>query len=363
MPDIETEIKELEEHLRKTQYNKATEHYFGVIKAKIAKLRDKQELRESSKKGGEGFAVKKSGDATVVLLGFPSVGKSSLLNSITKAESKTAEYAFTTLDVIPGIMEHESAKIQILDVPGIIKGASKGRGRGKEVLSIVRNSNLILILIDALNPQHYEVLKKELFDAGVRINQKKPDVKIIKTTNKGISISTTQKLNLSKDTIKKVLEEFKINNADVIIRENINIDQLIDIIENNRVYLPAVAIITKTDLLNEEQKQKIKEQIKPDLMISVHKKENIDELKKTIFNRLELMRIYLKEINKPPDLNEPMIVTKNSTVKNICERIHKDFIKKFKYAKIWGSSKFPGQIIRNPERTLKDKDIVEIHLR
>lgn len=363
MVDVETEIKELEEELKNTQYNKATEHHFGVIKAKIAKLRDKQEKRESSKKGGEGFAVKKSGDATVALLGFPSVGKSSLLNALTKAESKIAAYEFTTLDVIPGIMEYGSAKIQILDMPGIVKGASKGKGRGKEVLSIIRGADLIIILIDATNPQHYDALKKELFDAGVRINQKKPDVKIIKTTSKGISISSTQKLNLSKETIKKILEEMRINNADIVIRDNINIDQLIDIIEDNRAYIPATAIITKTDIVSEEQKQKIKEQIKPDLMISVHKKENIEELKKIIFEKLQLIRIYLKEAGKQADMQEPLIVRTNIKIKNICEIIHKDFVKRFKYAKIWGSSKFPGQIIRSLDRILKDKDIIEIHTR
>lgn len=363
MPEIENQIKELEDELRTTQYNKATEHHFGVVKAKIAKLRDKLEKRISSKKSGTGFSVKKSGDATVVLLGFPSVGKSSLLNAITKAESKIAGYEFTTLEVIPGIMEYETTKIQILDIPGIVKGASKGRGRGKEVLSIGRNSDLILILIEATNPQHYETLKRELFDAGIRINQKKPDVKITKTISKGINITSTQKIDLSKETIKDILTEFKINNSDVIIRENITIDQLIDIIEDNRAYIPAITIITKTDLLNEEQKRQIKEQIKPDLMISVKEMENIEMLKRIIFDKLKLIRIYLKEIRKSADMQEPLIIKNNSTIKDICEKIHKDFTKKFKYAKLWGSSKFPGQIIRSPDRILNDKDIIEIHLR
>src|SRR3989338_1564141 len=111
-------IKELEDEIRNTQYNKATQHHIGLVKAKIAILRQKQEAR-SKKTAGEGFSVKRSGDATACMVGFPSVGKSTLLNCLTNAESKTASYAFTTLTCIPGILRYKSAKIQILDIPEI----------------------------------------------------------------------------------------------------------------------------------------------------------------------------------------------------------------------------------------------------
>ena len=73
MVDYALKIKELEDQLRKTQYNKATEHHFGIVKAQIAKLREKQEKRAGIGKGTAGWAVKKSGDATAVIVGFPSV--------------------------------------------------------------------------------------------------------------------------------------------------------------------------------------------------------------------------------------------------------------------------------------------------
>lgn len=365
MPDIQGQIKELEEEMRKTQYNKATEHHFGVIKAKIAKLRDKLEKTASKKGGGEGFAVKKSGDASVILVGFPSVGKSTLLNAITNAQSKTAAYAFTTLTVVPGILEYNHAKIQILDVPGVLEGAAIGRGRGKEVLAMVRNADLILLLLDAQYPEHLDVLKKELHDFRVRINQKKPDVKVVKKAKDGISVSSTVKMTkMNNNTVEAVLREFKLNNADVVIREDINIDQLIDMIEGNRAYVPASIIITKIDILDEDQIKKIKQSTKPDLMISAEKKIGIEQLKKLIYDKLNLISIYLKEISKKPDLDEPMIVRYGCSLKDICNRIHRDFAKKFKYARIWGkSAKFPGQLVKNIEKKLENGDVVELHIK
>src|SRR2546427_31658 len=146
---IEDQIKAVEDEIQKTPYNKATQHHIGKLKAKLARLKDEQETRRlKSGGGGPSYAVKKSGNATIGLVGFPSVGKSTLLNQITDATSAVAAYDFTTLDVIPGLLEHRGAKIQVLDMPGLIRGASKGRGRGREVLSVARACDLILLMID-----------------------------------------------------------------------------------------------------------------------------------------------------------------------------------------------------------------------
>ncbi|MDD2473596.1 MAG: 50S ribosome-binding GTPase, partial [Methanoculleus sp.] len=84
MSSVDEQIRELEDELKKTPYNKATSKHIGRLKAKIAKIRDEAVARAmASAGGGEGYSVKKSGDATVVLVGFPSVGKSTLLNRLT----------------------------------------------------------------------------------------------------------------------------------------------------------------------------------------------------------------------------------------------------------------------------------------
>src|SRR5256886_17512484 len=114
MATLEEQIKSIEEEIQRTPYNKATQTPIGKLKAKVARLKDEQETRRlKSGGGGPSYAVKKSGNATVGLVGFPSVGKSTLLNAITDATSAVAAYDFTTLDVIPGLLEHRGAKIQV----------------------------------------------------------------------------------------------------------------------------------------------------------------------------------------------------------------------------------------------------------
>jgi len=182
---IQENIKELEERISKTKYNKKTQHAIGQYKAKLSQLKDEVVRKASKGPRTEGYAVKKSGDATVVLLGFPSVGKSTVLNALTEAKSEVAAYAFTTLTVIPGAMKYKGANIQILDVPGVVHGAASGRGKGREVLAIIRSADLILILIDGQKPEHNDAIIKEVYDSGVRLNQISPVIKIKKTAKNG----------------------------------------------------------------------------------------------------------------------------------------------------------------------------------
>jgi len=363
--DYDAEIKRLEDELLKTQYNKATEHHFGIVRARIAQLRDKKEKRQSVGKSTAGWSVRKSGDATVVLLGFPSVGKSTLLNSLTGAKSRTAAYAFTTLTAVPGVMFYNNAKIQIVDVPGIVAGAAAGKGRGKEVLGMVRSSDLILILIDSEHPEHYDAVLKEAYDSGIRLNKKMPVVKIAKREKGGLDIQTTVKLtHVSIDTIRAICREYKINSAGIVIRSDITIDDFIDVIEGSRRYIPALTIGVKSDLLSAEERKKFIKLIKPDLMVSAQTNENIPELKDKIFEKLEFIRIYLKEVNKKADMEIPLILRRGATILDVCKHIHRDLAKKFKFARIWGkSAKFPGQHIQKPDKLLADGDVVEIHSR
>jgi len=365
MPDYDSEIKKLEEEISTTKYNKRTQHAIGLLKAKLARIREQQETRKRSVKKGEGYSVRRSGDATVILVGFPSVGKSTLLNALTNADSKIAAYEFTTLDVIPGMLEYGHAKIQILDVPGVVKGASDGSGRGKEVLSVMRSADMALILVEVNHPEHKGVLLNEIKSTNIRLSQHKPYVKIRKTMKNGIRIGKTVKLrNLNDDTIKAILKEFRINNADVLIREEINDDQLIDIIEDNKIYMPGIIILTKADTVSQEKAEQVKKEFKADIIISAEKGSGLEELKRLIFDKLALIRIFLKQPGKEADMEIPIIMKRNCTIRDVCEKLHKDFVSKFRFARIWGaSSKFPGQKLLSLDRVLADKDVLEIHLR
>jgi small GTP-binding protein len=355
-------IQELEAELKKTKYNKKTQSSIGILKAKIAQLKEKQTSRKGP--ATSGYAVSKTGDATVILVGFPSVGKSTLLNTLTGTRSEVAAYEFTTLTVIPGLLKYKGTKIQILDVPGIVEGAASGRGRGKEVLQMARNADLVILLLDVFHPEHHEVLQHEVEETGVRINQRKPQVSIVKKERGGLDIGTTVKLtNIDRDTIAAVLKEFRINNAQIVIRDNITTEQLIDVLEGNKKYVPAITVINKIDLVSPEKAKDVMQKTKADLAVSGTKETNIAELKELIFRRLEMIRIYTKEARKQADKTEPLIMHSNSTIRDVCMKLHKDFVIKFKFSRIWGkSAKFPGQK-QGLDHRIADGDVIEIHVR
>lgn len=365
MVDYDKQIKDLEEEIKKTKYNKATQGHIGIVKAKIAKLREKQEQRVSKKTGSSdyGYTVRKSGDGTVLLLGFPSAGKSTLLNKLTGADSEVGAYAFTTLSVVPGMMKHKQANIQILDVPGIVSGAASGKGRGKEVLAVIRNADLVLIAVDVHNPEHYPALLKEVWDSNIRINKTKPQVWIKKKTKGGIQIGKTVPIDVEDETLKRILREFKTVNADVLIRSRIDVDDFIDVIESNKKYLPALTVVTKVDLAKKIDINKAKKEINADLVVSAHENLNIEKLKDLIFEKLDFMRIYMKEPRKEADMDEPLIIKRDSTIKDVCDKTHRDFAKRFRFARVWGkSAKFPGQRLMLGH-VLKDEDILELHIK
>jgi small GTP-binding protein len=359
---IDDQIAEIEAEIRKTQYNKATEFHIGRLKAKLAKLKREQEKRRSVRSGGEGYAVKKSGNATVAIVGYPSVGKSTILNKITNAKSETGAYDFTTLTIIPGIMEYNGAKLQLLDMPGIIIGASKGKGRGREVISVARSSDLILIVIDT---DHYHVkpILDELYESGIRLNTNPPNIVLTKKSKGGIDINSTVKLTkLSAPMIEIILKEYRIANASIIFREDVSVDQLIDYLSENRVYLPALVVLNKIDLVKEARLKEIIATIPKDLaLVKISAESNIglDNLKDQLFRALNFIKIYLKPQNKPL---ETMVVKNGTNVEMLCRAIHKDFVKKFKFALVTGKSvKFTQQRV-GLEHVLQDGDLVSIFL-
>ncbi len=363
MPGIEDQIRAIEEEIGRTQYNKHTEHHIGKLKAKLAHLRDEVEKRAArGKEGGPQYAVRKSGNATIGLVGFPSTGKSTLLNAITAASSEVGAYDFTTIDIIPGLLEYKGARIQILDMPGIIRGASKGRGRGREVISVARVCDLVLLMVDVFET-NVPVLADELHSAGIRLNSRPPDVVIKKRTRGGLTINATVPLTkITEETVADMVREFGYLSADVVIREDISQDDLVDVLAGNRTYTPAFVVLNKIDLvggdyLKEVQKRLTSWRVVP---ISAETGEGLERLKEEIYRGLNLIRIYLKPQGKDPDLVDPLIVKSASTVGMVCDAIHRDIRTKFRYANVWGrSATHPGQRV-GLEHVLQDEDILTL---
>ena len=363
---IEEQIKAVEDEIQKTPYNKATQHHIGRLKAKLARLKDEQETRRlKGGGGGPSYAVKKSGNATVGLVGFPSVGKSTLLNQITDATSEVAAYDFTTLDVIPGLMEHRGAKIQVLDMPGLIRGASKGRGRGKEVLSVARACDLLLLMIDVFET-HVDVLADELHLAGIRLNERPADVTLTKANRGGLTVNPTVKLTkLDAEMVADICREWGYLNGTVVVRQDITEDQLIDVLAGNRVFLRAFVVVNKIDLVSSDYVKQIQAKLPGWKLvpISAEKGVGLTRLKDEIYSTLRFMRVFLKPQGKEADMADPMIVKQDSDVGMVCDAIHRDWRKRFRYANVWGSSaQFPGQKV-GLDHLLKDADVLTIVLR
>src|SRR5512136_193452 len=304
MATIAEQIKDIEDELAKTQYNKKTQHHIGKLKAKMARLKDDLEVRRSKGPKTAGYAVRKSGHATVALVGFPSTGKSTLLNKITNAQSAVAAYKFTTLTCVPGLLEHRGAKIQVLDLPGLIKDAHKGKGRGKEVLSVVRSAGLIILMIDVFET-NIQVLVDELKTANLRLNQRPPDIVIAKKTRGGIIVNFTSKQStLDEDLVRDMMNEYGYINADIVIREDIVEDELIDYISGNRLFLPAIAVINKTDLVTDAYLKQIQKRMKNWKLVPIaaEKEKGLAELKEALYEALRFINIYMKPQGQDADM-------------------------------------------------------------
>lgn len=256
--------------MAKTQKNKATSYHLGQLKAKLAKL--KRELLTPSSSGGgggAGFDVARTGVASIGFIGFPSVGKSTLMSRLTGQHSEAAAYEFTTLTSVPGqvmyngacccdyfvflsfrplgrargrendgnnanqTLLHTGAPLQIIDLPGIIEGAKDGRGRGRQVIAVAKTCHLIFIVLDVNKPlTDKRVIEAELEGFGIRINKEPPNITFRKKDKGGLNITSTQPLtHIDHDEIKAVMSEYRINSADITIRCDATVDDLIDIIE------------------------------------------------------------------------------------------------------------------------------------
>eukprot|EP00670_Eutreptiella_braarudii_P019532 CAMPEP_0174364414 /NCGR_PEP_ID=MMETSP0811_2-20130205/72785_1 /TAXON_ID=73025 ORGANISM="Eutreptiella gymnastica-like, Strain CCMP1594" /NCGR_SAMPLE_ID=MMETSP0811_2 /ASSEMBLY_ACC=CAM_ASM_000667 /LENGTH=368 /DNA_ID=CAMNT_0015504015 /DNA_START=47 /DNA_END=1153 /DNA_ORIENTATION=+ len=358
-------IADIEAEMARTQKNKATMGHIGLLKAKLAKLR--RELLTESKSGGgggggiPGFDVARTGDARIGYVGFPSVGKSSLLNKLTNTFSEVAEYEFTTLTCVPGVVRYKGAKLQMLDLPGIIEGAKDGKGRGRQVIAVARTCNLILLILDVLKPvTHKLIIERELEGYGIRMNTSPPNISIKTKERGGLNMSTTVKLSyLDSDIVSNVLKEYRMLSVDVCFKQDATVDEFVDVIEGNRVYTACIYVMNKIDQITIEELDIIN-RIPHNCPISAKDEWNLDGLLDCIWDHLDLVRIYTKPKGQIPDYNEPVILPSNPTIEQFCNKLHRNMIKTFKHAWVWGSS-----VKHNPQKVgkdhvLRDEDIVQI---
>ncbi|KAH6955405.1 P-loop containing nucleoside triphosphate hydrolase protein [Fusarium tricinctum] len=338
MVNITEKIKEIEEEMKRTQ-----KYHLGLLKGKLARLR--AQLLEpgpgAGGGGGSGFDVSKSGDARIALVGFPSVGKSTFLSKVTKTRSEVASYAFTTLTAIPGVLEYGGAEIQLLDLPGIIEGASEGKGRGRQVISAAKTSDLILMVLDATKKaEQRALLEAELEAVGIRLNREAPNIYLKVKTAGGMKITfQSPPKNLDEKMLYNILRDYKILNCEVLVRdENATVDDFIDVImKDHRKYIKCLYVYNKIDSVSLDFLDKLAREDHT-VVMSCEDDLGIQDVVDRCWKELKLIRIYTKRKGAEPDFSEALIVRSNSTIEDVCDRIHRTLKDTFKYALVWGAS-------------------------
>ncbi|MDE1871650.1 MAG: 50S ribosome-binding GTPase [Candidatus Micrarchaeota archaeon] len=355
---LENRLDELTKEYSKTKYNKATNKHLGILRKKISQV--KKDIIESGKgMKGKGFFVKKTGDSTVALMGFPSTGKSSLINSLTNTRSKTAGYEFTTTTVVPGIMIYNGAHIQIFDMPGIIENAHLGSGGGRSVIAAMKVADLIVFVVDIDKLDHLRILLGELKSLNIMINRQRPRVYIRESPNNIGVVLETNRSGLSESEVKTVISGFGIANARVRIDESISIDDLIGLASGKYHYMRAIVALNKIDtredyeILSKEISSKYGIQVVP---VSATEKTNIDALKDAIYSNLGIITVYLRP--KEDKTAKPLILKYPSTVGDAAAKVHTEILDSLKCAYITGpSAKFRNQRVGS-EHLLKNGDTI-----
>jgi small GTP-binding protein len=297
------------------------------------------------------------------------VGKSTLLSMLTGTESAAASYEFTTLTCIPGNIYHKGTKIQLLDLPGIIEGAAQGKGRGRQVIAVAKSSDLVLMVLDAAKESeknHRAILEAELEAVGLRLNKRPPNIYFKKKKDGGIKFSAVVPVTkLGADPAKMVyniLHEYKIHNADLLFREDCGPEELIDVIEGNRKYVRCLYVWNKADVVSMEDCDRLA-RMPHHVVTSCNLRLNLDRLIDRMWEYLALTRVYSKKRGQPPDLLEPVVLTAGRfgvTVEALCNHLHKDFVRSFKYALVWGTSTKHSPQTCGLSHNLHDEDVVQI---
>ncbi|HEX9815900.1 MAG TPA: TGS domain-containing protein, partial [Candidatus Thermoplasmatota archaeon] len=204
--------------------------------------------------------------------------------------------------------------------------------------------------------------------ANIRLNKKKPDVAIYRTVKGGLDVRTTVALTqLDADYVKEIAGEFKINNANIIIRKDLTPDELIDIFAANRVYMPGILCCNKIDgLTPSEVKGRVEAFRKQGWEVvptSASKGIGTEALQEAIYQRLKFIRIYLRPQGGETDFKDPLVVKYGSDIGAVCDMLHRDMRRDFRYAQVWGkSAKFPGQTL-GLDHILTDEDVLTLILR
>jgi len=302
----------LEQMLACIPKHKGTEHMQADIKRRIAKLRDMPTARPGAR-SRDPFHVERGGAGQVVLMGFPNCGKSALVGALSKARVNVADYPFATHAPVPGMAFHEDVPIQLVDMPPVTPEAMP-----PGMMGAYRAADIIAVVVDLSAPDALEQLDgclellagRGIRPVGRRVGRHERD-------EEGRQLKTTLVVGTKADAPGA-------GEAFAALRE----------LYGERLPMLAVSAATGRGL---------------------------EEFAARLFATLDVIRVYCKQPGKPPDMGAPFILRRGSSVLDMAREVHREFPQKLKYARVWGSSKFPGQQVHR-DHVLRDRDVVELHV-
>ena len=304
----EDKIIVLEEMLAIMPKHKGTDHLKADLRRKIARLTQESERKSGAKRAS--MLIEKEGAAQVVVIGLPNSGKSQLVSSITNASPAVAEYPFTTQSATPGMMEFENIKIQLIDTPPLTEQSVHWW-----LPHMIKRADALLTVVDLSNNPLTQMENITAQLEGMRVG-----VGEIKAGEEpGIILSHKKALVIG-------------NKVDL---ENTG-DSYIALRNKYGGQLPVTAISAKQG-------------------------NGLEQLRYEIYKMLDIIRVHTKAPGKKPELNDPIVMDRGSTVEDAAEDVHKDFRARLKYARIWGSGKHDG-VMAKRNHVLQDGDIIELHM-
>ncbi|MFC2021689.1 GTPase [Chloroflexota bacterium] len=300
-------IAALEEMLAIMPKHKGTDHLRAELRRRMAKLTQASDKKAATQRAS--MVIQKEGAAQVAVIGLPNAGKSQLVSSVTNASPTVAEYPFTTHTATPGMMEFENIQIQLIDTPPLVAHSTESW-----LPPTLMRADALLVVVD-LNDDPLTQIEAI-------------------TTNLG-----SMRIGI---TDRKAEDE---PDATLRHKKALIIGNKIDLDDAGQKY---------TALQNQYQDQL------PVIAISAKKGIGLEELKLRIYQMLDIIRVYTKTPSQQPDFNDPLILERESTLEDAATEVHKDFRAKLKYARVWGSGKHDGVMVKR-DHVLQDGDIIELH--
>jgi small GTP-binding protein len=366
--DPKLKLQKYQEFLAEVRQLKGTMKLRGTIKKKMAVLREdldkKKAKRVGMRTGGPKFFIEKEGSAQIALVGMTNVGKSSILAAVTHAKVEVSPVPFTSRDPVPSIMNYKDIQLQIVEAPAVVEGSADGKLWGTQTMACARNVDGLMLMVDlSADPvAQLQIIQGELEKSRIA-TRVDIDRKHAGTALRVVLVGKL--LDCSMKDVEALLRSYRINDAIVKISGEVSLDDIEETIFQTSTFKPSLIVANKLDVPGAQANLRALEQFVkgklPIIAISCEKRQNLDRLGESLFNTLEVIRIYTKEPSKRDPSPKPFTLRRGSTLQDLAKSIHGEFIKNFAYARVWAK-----RLVFSPQKVgltfqLEDGDIVEIH--